>query len=646
MNSIRLRALFGAVLAAWAIFAVLAVVDHRTIRDLLVYHFDDELRTHAGALVSLVHRDGDRLVLHFDEQVLPFYRSGANAEYFEVWDSSARVMRRSESLGDQDLPAEWGTPEQPRIADVRLPDGRPGRAIGVRYVRGEHSIGIAVAEPRQLLDDALAALVASSAWTAAGLGGALAALLWFVLRAGLRPLQELSARVARLNVGHLPERVGMGTVPREIAPVVARLEELLGRVRALIDRERRVTSNIAHELMTPLAELRALTDVAIRFPEDTDYQRRATTATNETTIRLQAIAEKVLALATAESGAVALVRISTDVAAMLREVVALSRLLGEQRAVTMLVQAPDSLVVETDPVAVRVVLDNLVQNAAEHAPCGSGVRVTLDAQEGLVLTVSNSAPELTAEDVAQLTEPYWRKDAARSSGTSHAGIGLALASELAERLGGRLALHLDQGVLTVALQLPATGGGGSSATEALPPESAVDTTAVRTSGGAREVGWRHHFAFLQQLACLRVSDPGVRRFLQFALVGASGVAVDMAVLYLLSDPQTLALGLTRSKLVAAELAILNNFLWNDAWTFRDLVGAQRGPTSKLRRFVEFNVVCGIGLILNVVLLNVMFNLLQMNRYLANLVAIALVTLWNFRANLELRGRGADTRPAK
>jgi dolichol-phosphate mannosyltransferase len=120
----------------------------------------------------------------------------------------------------------------------------------------------------------------------------------------------------------------------------------------------------------------------------------------------------------------------------------------------------------------------------------------------------------------------------------------------------------------------------------------------------------------------------------------------MVMLFVLSDARMLGFGLTRSKLVAAELAIANNFLWNDAWTFRDMVGAQRGLASKLHRFVKFNLVCGIGLILNVVLLNVMFNLLHMNRYVANLIAIGLVTLWNYWINYQLHWRSTDVRPQR
>ena len=130
----------------------------------------------------------------------------------------------------------------------------------------------------------------------------------------------------------------------------------------------------------------------------------------------------------------------------------------------------------------------------------------------------------------------------------------------------------------------------------------------------------------------------VARFLRFAIVGTSGVVVDMVILFLLSDPSTLGWGLTRSKVVAAEIAILNNFLWNDAWTFRDRVGPGSSLADKARRFLVFNAVCGLGLVLNVVLLNLMFNLLHMNRYLANAIAIGAVTAWNFLLNMKVSWR--------
>jgi dolichol-phosphate mannosyltransferase len=162
----------------------------------------------------------------------------------------------------------------------------------------------------------------------------------------------------------------------------------------------------------------------------------------------------------------------------------------------------------------------------------------------------------------------------------------------------------------------------------------------RTAGESK-VTWRLYPEYLRHLVRLRLTTPAAARFIRFAVVGLSGVVVDMAALFLFSDSRGLGLGLTRSKVMAAELAIVNNFLWNDAWTFRDLIGAQRSARLKFRRFVKFNIICGVGLILNVVLLNLQFNLLHINRYLANLIAIGVVTIWNFWFNLKLSWRGSS-----
>ncbi len=144
--------------------------------------------------------------------------------------------------------------------------------------------------------------------------------------------------------------------------------------------------------------------------------------------------------------------------------------------------------------------------------------------------------------------------------------------------------------------------------------------------------------YVRHLLRLRLAGLPLDRFLRFACVGLSGVVVDMGFLYLLSDPAALGWGLTRSKLIAAELAIINNFLWNDAWTFRDVSRTQTGWRQRARRFAKFQAICLAGLVLNTTLLNLQFNVLGMNRYLANAIAIAAVTGWNFWLNLKLSWR--------
>jgi dolichol-phosphate mannosyltransferase len=171
--------------------------------------------------------------------------------------------------------------------------------------------------------------------------------------------------------------------------------------------------------------------------------------------------------------------------------------------------------------------------------------------------------------------------------------------------------------------------------------------------GESKVTWHQYVEYILHLIRLRSRGRLGRirqkyqlpftRFLRFGLVGLSGVFIDMAIFYLLSDPTTLNWGLTRSKVIAAEFAIINNFIWNDVWTFRDISNHQNSWDKRLKRFIKFNLICLLGLSLNVVIINILYNYLNVNRYLANLIAIAIVTSWNFWINLKLSWRVTKTK---
>jgi dolichol-phosphate mannosyltransferase len=157
--------------------------------------------------------------------------------------------------------------------------------------------------------------------------------------------------------------------------------------------------------------------------------------------------------------------------------------------------------------------------------------------------------------------------------------------------------------------------------------------------GESKVTWKQYVEYLQHLLRLRFSLWPVTRFLRFGVVGFSGVFVDMGVFYVLRE--ILGFALTRSAIFSSEVAIFNNFLWNDLWTFGDISQKQKGWRKRVKRFLKFNLICLSGLILNVLIVNFLFNFLQVNQYLAKLIAIAIVTLWNFWFNLKLSWRVTD-----
>jgi len=153
----------------------------------------------------------------------------------------------------------------------------------------------------------------------------------------------------------------------------------------------------------------------------------------------------------------------------------------------------------------------------------------------------------------------------------------------------------------------------------------------------------------------RVKALPIARFLRFGVVGFSGLFVDLIVFYLLRS--AIGLPLWLSTALSIEIAIVNNFLWNDAWTFADLAQKQKGWKARFKRFYKFNSVCLLGAVLQV---GIMYALLAIpainqipevlaqftaagwgekaNEYFAKIVAIAIVTLWNFWINLKLSWR--------
>jgi dolichol-phosphate mannosyltransferase len=161
--------------------------------------------------------------------------------------------------------------------------------------------------------------------------------------------------------------------------------------------------------------------------------------------------------------------------------------------------------------------------------------------------------------------------------------------------------------------------------------------------GESKVTWRQYVEYLLHLVKLRWATLPRSKFLRFSVVGLSGVAVDMGLLYLLSDPNMLGFGLTRSKVVAGASAMLSNFVLNDFFTFRESANLHPGFAWRVRRFLGFAAICSAGLVINIVLLNVLFNWAGWNRYVANAVAILIVTGWNYWLNLKLNWSPAEPR---
>ena len=126
------------------------------------------------------------------------------------------------------------------------------------------------------------------------------------------------------------------------------------------------------------------------------------------------------------------------------------------------------------------------------------------------------------------------------------------------------------------------------------------------------------------------------RFAQFGVVGLTGVLLN--TLLLSTFQGQLGLGVLASTLIAAELVIVGEFTWNDVWTFGDIARQQRQWNQLVKRFMKFNIVCVMGLMIRAIILALLSGGLSFNIYAANLLAISALLLWNFWISLKLSWR--------
>ena len=421
-------------------------------------------------LGTLLHTSGKTVVLDFAGEAMPEFERPLRPEYFEVWSEDGAVIERSLALHGTDLPRRFGPVDRPAAFALVLADGRPGRASGAEFAvteldeseehagperlgSAQHAV-VVVARERERLDATLHAVHRDV--LLACLGATLFALFataWLTRRA-LAPLIGLARRVEGMDATRLDQRLTRSDLPSELAPICERLDALFGRVQAAFERERRLTANVAHELRTPLAELRAASDIAVRWPDDPALVRKAVAAANDVAVRMGAIVEALQKLARLEAHQEELETAEVELREVVQEAWRPQSARAAERGVDLTLEIAAELEAVTDRSLLQLIVNTIVDNAVAHSESPGPLRVTATADRDTIrLAFRNRAPKLERSDLARLDEPFWRKDGARGSG-GHSGLGLALAGAVARALGARIEFELVEGDLVVTLVLP------------------------------------------------------------------------------------------------------------------------------------------------------------------------------------------------
>jgi two-component system OmpR family sensor kinase len=282
---------------------------------------------------------------------------------------------------------------------------------------------------------------------------ALGLLVWFTVGRGLSPLVSVAAAVQSRTPAALTPLADRD-LPQEVRPLVEALNDLLRRLAAALEVQRRFVADAAHELRTPLTALSLQLQLAERAAAGGE-RAAALAGVKAGLARATRVVEQLLTLARQEPGAAELPAAEIDLSELAREVIAELVPLAESKAIDLGMQRNEPARVMGDREALRVLLANLVDNAVRYTPERGRVDIsTFAAEGGAAIEVTDTGPGIPTGDRERVFDRFYRR---AGSGVTGSGLGLAIVKSVVERHRGRVTLA------------DGPGGHGLMARVTLPP---------------------------------------------------------------------------------------------------------------------------------------------------------------------------------
>ena len=421
----------------------------------LVRQLDAGLRTRAMALASLVTFDDGKVEFELDEGET----ETIGDSYFEFRTRSGDVLKRSGNLAGASLPGRADLGDGFVYDDVELPGHVDGRSVWLAFrPRVDWEVGsdarpdelvVATAIDRGPIDRALATLLGALIVVGGVIGITAGVLVSVGIRWGLAPLNRLSGQLGGVSDRTISKRLDDAGAPGELLPVYRELNRMLDRVQRALDRERSFANATAHELRTPLAELRATAEVAVRWP---DIGRATSSLSEVLTIgrEMERLVESLLLISRGNAAAVDGEAEEVPVAPIVHDCLERANGSISEKGLKLTVDLDERNTLRAPPEVVEIMVRNLIDNAVHYTPPEGSVTIRDEcgANGSPSLIVENAPVDLDEDDLPRLFEPFWRAEGSRSD-REHVGLGMAVVHQIARAIG----LRVDAGLTGDRLQI-------------------------------------------------------------------------------------------------------------------------------------------------------------------------------------------------
>ena len=448
--SIEKQLTVNTAMAAIAVFLFASLILDYLVTRWIKTEYDNNLTTKIEVIATLLNYDEDGLEFELADEIMPEFNRQENPEYFQIIRDSGEVFDRSNSLkAFENLPAsdtwEFGI----YLKNTILPDGKRGRQAEIVFLpKIDDDVNLAediipeqkktrliIAKERESLEN-LTTIIHGSLFAGCILLGIVIALqMRIITKRSLSPLNLLREQITQLDPNRIEQRINIGASPLELSVIVDQFNEALSRIEQNFHRERRFTGDVAHELRTPISELRTMAEVALRWKGDTSHYEQLVQDLYDISMQMQTITNNLLALARSDKGIVALDKTELDISQIISRIT--GKFIHIANAKNVKIRSNIDGIkkqVISSKIEIELVLTNIINNAIEYSDASSTISIEQNINYGTcAIIVKNKASDLEHNDLNVMFERMWRKDKARTS-SAHSGLGMALIKSYTEQL--------------------------------------------------------------------------------------------------------------------------------------------------------------------------------------------------------------------
>lgn len=283
---------------------------------------------------------------------------------------------------------------------------------------------------------------------------AAAALGYLAVRRSLRPLRDIASSAAHVTIGKLDTRIPSGRAPLELEALTEALNSMLARLELGYQRLSQYTADLAHDLRTPLGNMRGASEVALARSRSSEEYEAVLVSNIEECERLSRMVENVLFLARADNPQYMMAALDFPVRDELQRVAEYFEGIADDAGIAIRVDASGTLHADID--LFRRAVSNLLANALRYTPRGAAVSITAhEAPEGVTVTVANPGNPIAPEHLSRLFDRFYRVDESRSNSSDSTGLGLAIVRTIMELHGGSASVESDATATQFHLHFPA-----------------------------------------------------------------------------------------------------------------------------------------------------------------------------------------------